>query len=540
MEKIYIFGHKKPDTDSITGSIALSYLKNKLGYNTIPKTLGSLNNETKFVLNSFGVDEPQYLNDVKLQVKDTNYIKNYFMNDTCSIYDGYNYMNENSIGNLPIVNTKGEFTGLISMKDIVKYQMSDELNNLNTSYDNILKTLNGEKILKFDDELNIHILTASFRSTTFIENISINNETGLIVGDRHSIIEYAVNNKAKLIILTGNSEIKDIHLDIARKNKVNIIRTNFDSFTTTRKIWLANYLNTIEGNQNIICFYEDDGMDEVIDKTKRFKYSNYPVINKNNKCLGLMRISDANDANKKKVILVDHNEETQSVDGLEEAEIVEIIDHHKIGTIGTSMPINFRNMPVGSSNTIIYLLYKENNIEIPKHIAGLMLSGIISDTLLFKSPTTTELDKKTVIELAKIAEVDYEKYGMEMLKAGSSLKEKTKEDVLFTDFKNFTIDNKKVGIGQITTFDISEINNEKDEYIELINNVAVNNDYYAIALFATDIIKNGSYIYYNDQAKELFENSFDIDNITQGYYLDACVSRKKQILPNIINTIEKK
>lgn len=540
MEKIYIFGHKKPDTDSIAGSIALSYLKNKLGYNTIPKTLGSLNNETKFVLNSFGVDEPQYLNDVKLQVKDTNYIKDYFMEDTCSIYDGYNYMNENNIGNLPIVNEKGQFSGLISMKDIVKYQMSDELNNLNTSYDNILKTLNGESILKFDDELNIHILTASFRSTTFIENISIDSETGLIVGDRHSIIEYAVNNKAKLIILTGNSEIKDIHLDIARKNKVNVIRTNFDSFTTTRKIWLANYLNTIKGNQDVICFYEEDSMDEVNDKTKRFKYSNYPIINKNHKCLGLMRISDANDATKKKVILVDHNEETQSADGLEEAEIVEIIDHHKIGTIGTSMPINFRNMPVGSSNTIIYLLYKENNIEIPKHIAGLMLSGIISDTLLFKSPTTTELDKEVVNKLSKIAEVNYEKYGMDMLKAGSSLKGKTKEDVLFTDFKNFTIDNKKVGIGQITTFDISEIDNEKDEYIQLINSVAVNNDYYAIALFATDIIKNGSYIYYNEQAKELFENSFDIDNITQGYYLDGCVSRKKQIIPNIINTIEKK
>ena len=540
MEKIYIFGHKKPDTDSIAGSIALSYLKNKLGYNTIPKTLGSLNNETKFVLDSFGVDEPQYLNDDKLQVKDTNYIKDYFMEDTCSIYDGYNYMNEHNIGNLPIVNQKGEFTGLISMKDIVKYQMSDELNNLNTSYDNILKTLNGESILKFDDELNIHILTASFRSTTFIENIIIDNETGLIVGDRHSIIEYAVNNKAKLIILTGNSEIKDIHLDIAKVNKVNIIRTNFDSFTTTRKIWLANYLNTIKGNQDVICFYEEDSMDEVNDKTKRFKYSNYPVISKNNKCLGLMRISDANDATKKKVILVDHNEETQSVDGLEEAEIVEIIDHHKIGTIGTSMPINFRNMPVGSSNTIIYLLYKENNIEIPKHIAGLMLSGIISDTLLFKSPTTTELDKEVVSELSKIAEVEYEKYGMDMLKAGSSLKGKTKEDVLFTDFKNFTIDNKKVGIGQITTFDISEIDNEKEEYIELINSVAVNNDYYAIALFATDIIKNGSYVYYNEQAKEVFENSFDIDNITQGYYLDGCVSRKKQIIPNIIDTIEKK
>lgn len=540
MEKIYVLGHKKPDTDSIAAAISLSNLKNELGIPAEPRTLGNLNNETKFALDYFNETEPKYLNDVKLQVKDTKYIKNYFLNSNQSIYDGYNYMNQFNIGNLPLINEDGTFTGLISMKDIAKYQMKEELNHLNASYDNILRVLNGESILKFDDNFDIKILAASYRSTRFIETVNIDEKMGLIVGDRHSIIEYAVNNKAKLIVLTGNSEIKDIHLDIAKKNKVNIIRTNYDSFTTSRKIWLSNYLNTIIENQNIICFNEEDTVDDVMDKTKRFKYSNYPIINKDNKCLGLMRISDINDATRKKVILVDHNEAIQSVDGLEEAEIVEIIDHHKIGTLGTSLPINFRNMPLGSSNTIIYLLYKENQIEIPKNIAGLMLSGIISDTLLFRSPTTTDIDKKAANELATIAEVDLEKYGMELLKAGSSLKGKSKEDILFMDFKNFTIEDKKVGIGQITTFDISEIENEKEEYVALINQMAENNDYYALALFATDIIKNGSYIYYNEQAKEVFANSFDINELKEGSYIDGCVSRKKQFIPSIINTIEKK
>ena len=540
MEKIYVLGHKKPDTDSIAAAISLSNLKNELGIPAEPRTLGNLNNETKFALDYFNETEPKYLNDVKLQVKDTKYIKNYFLNSNQSIFDGYNYMNQFNIGNLPLINEDGMFTGLISMKDIAKYQMKEELNHLNASYDNILRVLNGESILKFDDNFDIKILAASYRSTRFIETVNIDEKMGLIVGDRHSIIEYAVNNKAKLIVLTGNSEIKDIHLDIAKKNKVNIIRTNYDSFTTSRKIWLSNYLNTIIENQNIICFNEEDTVDDVMDKTKRFKYSNYPIINKDNKCLGLMRISDINDATRKKVILVDHNEAIQSVDGLEEAEIVEIIDHHKIGTLGTSLPINFRNMPLGSSNTIIYLLYKENQIEIPKNIAGLMLSGIISDTLLFRSPTTTDIDKKAANELATIAEVDLEKYGMELLKAGSSLKGKSKEDILFMDFKNFTIEDKKVGIGQITTFDISEIESEKEEYVALINQMAENNDYYALALFATDIIKNGSYIYYNEQAKEVFANSFDINELKEGSYIDGCVSRKKQFIPSIINTIEKK
>lgn len=540
MEKIYVFGHKKPDTDSIAAAISLSNLKNELGIPAEPRTLGNLNNETKFALDYFNETEPKYLNDVKLQVKDTKYIKNYFLNSNQSIYDGYNYMNQFNIGNLPLINEDGTFTGLISMKDIAKYQMKEELNHLNASYDNILKVLNGESILKFDDNFDIKILAASYRSTRFIETVNIDEKMGLIVGDRHSIIEYAVNNNAKLIVLTGNSEIKDIHLDIAKKNKVNIIRTNYDSFTTSRKIWLSNYLNTIIENQNIICFNEEDTVDDVMDKTKRFKYSNYPIINKDNKCLGLMRISDINDATRKKVILVDHNEAIQSVDGLEEAEIVEIIDHHKIGTLGTSLPINFRNMPLGSSNTIIYLLYKENQIKISKNIAGLMLSGIISDTLLFRSPTTTDIDRKAANELATIAKVELEKYGMELLKAGSSLKGKSKEDILFMDFKNFTIEDKKVGIGQITTFDISEIESEKEEYVALINQMAENNGYYALALFATDIIKNGSYIYYNEQAKEVFANSFDINELKEGSYIDGCVSRKKQFIPSIINTIEKK
>ena len=540
MEKIYVFGHKKPDTDSISGTIALTYLKKQLGMNVEARTLGDINNETKFVLNYFNVEEPKYLNDVKLQIKNVNYVKNYFIDEKKSLYDGFNYMNEFNIGILPIVNSEGKFSGLVALKDIAKYQLSDDLNSLCTSYDNLLTTLNAKEILRFDDEINVNVIAASYKSTTFIESVEVNDQTGLIVGDRHSIIEYAVKNGAKLIILTNNSWIKDEHLEMAKENKVNIIKTDFDTFTTSRKIWLANYLYSQKMNVDAICFTEDEDIDDVVDKCKKARYSNYPVLDKKGKCLGLLRLSDFNDANKKKVILVDHNEESQSVDGLNEAEIVEIIDHHKIGTLGTSMPINFRNMPLGSSNSIIYLIYKENHIEIPKEIAGLMLSGIISDTLLFRSPTTTEKDKEIAYELAKIADVNIEEYGMAMLKAGASLKGKTKEDVLFTDFKNFTIDSKKIGIGQITTFDISEIEDIKDEYVNLINQTAKNNDYYIVALFVTDVITNGSYIYYNDNSKEIFELGFDIDNLHEGYYIDNCVSRKKQIIPRIIDVLEKK
>ena len=492
MEKTLIFGHKKPDTDSVTASIALSYLKN------------------------------------------------YYMDETNSIYEGLKYMNENEIGTLPIVNDENKLVGIVSLKDISKAQFENENTILNTSYKNIIDTINAEEILKFDEEIKGELLIASYRSTTFIENININENTILMVGDRHSIIEYAIKSNVKMIILTGNAQIKEEHLEMAKKNKINVVRTQNHTLKTSRKIELANYLKELTLTDDVVTFNENGYVNDFVDIANKRKFSNYPIINDKNICLGMLRFSDINDKKRKKVILVDHNEASQSVDGLEEADIVGIVDHHKIGTIGTTLPINFRNMPVGSTNTIIYMLFKENNIEIPSHIAGLMLSGIISDTLLFKSPTTTEIDKEIVKDLAKIANVDYEKFGMDMLKAGASLKGKTKEEILYSDFKNFTIDGKKVGVGQVVTLNIDEIEKEKDEYIKLINNVAENNDYHIVALFATDIIKNGSYIYYNDNAKEVLDNCFDVDEFKQGCCLDGIVSRKKQMIPNIMDAIENK
>lgn len=540
MEKIYVFGHKKPDTDSITASITLSYLKNQLGMNTQPRCLGEINNETKFVLQYFHVPTPKYLNDVRVQIKDLQYLKNYSAKKEDSILKGFNQMNENIIGTLPIVDEDNNFLGIASMKDIAKKAIGSDILDLYTSYDNILATLDAETILKFDEQIKGKLLIASYRSTTFIENIKIDPSTILIVGDRHSIIEYAVNNHAKMIILTGNAEIKQEHIDIAKHNKINIVRTNNNTFTVSRLISLANYLETILLRDNVITFEENQVLSDFLDTANKYKYSNYPILNSNHKYMGIARMSDANIHNRKKVILVDHNEAVQSADGLEEAEIIEIVDHHKIGTIGTALPINFRNMPVGSSNTIIYQLYKENNIEVPREIAGLMLSGIISDTLLFRSPTTTNLDKETVMELSAIANIDYEVYGMEMLKAGATFKGKTKEEIIYMDFKNFTIDDKKVGVGQVTTFNIDEIMEEKEEYVKLINEIAENNGYQIVALFATDIIKNGSYMFYNDSAKDIIDRAFGIENIYQGYYLENIVSRKKQIIPNIMNSLENK
>lgn len=538
MEQIYIIGHKKPDTDSVTAAINLSYLKNKLGNNAIPMVLGNINNETEFVLKYFNSIIPRYLNDVKLQIKDLNYGRKTFIDKESSLFDTFNLMNSKSISNIPIIDSNEKFLGTVSMKDISKELIMGNFDQLDTKYDNIINVLKAKSLLRFDDEIIGNIIIASYKSTTFMENVDLNSNDILIVGDRHSIIEYAVNKKVKLLILTGSSRIKEEHLEIARKNHVNIIKTELNTFNAARNIILSKPISSIMNTNDIICFNENDDVNDFIDVANKTKYSYFPVINNEEKCLGIIKLADIADKRKKKVILVDHNEYEQSVDGIEEAEIVEIIDHHKIGTIGTSAPINFRNMPVGSTNTIIYMLYKENQIDIPKDIAGLMLSGIISDTLLFASPTTTEIDKEVVKNLAKIANIDYNKYALEMFKAGSNLKDKTEEEIFYTDFKNFSIENKKIGVSQVSTISVDDIINNSKNYIKIMNELVKNNDYHLVTLFVTDILNNGSYIFYNDGALDVLDNCFG-ENLKQGKFLPNIISRKKQVIPVIMQKVGK-
>lgn len=448
-------------------------------------------------------------------------------------------MRDHKISTLPIVTDRDDYIGAISTKDIIRDSIEGNSEHLYTSYANIINTLNGKEIVRFDEEIEGKMLIASYKSTTFIENVKLEPDTILIVGDRHSIIEYAVNQKIKLIILTGNSKIKDEHIEIAKKNKVNIISTSYNTFNIAKKIGLCNYVKNINFDKNVTFVYENNDLNDFIELANKTKFSNYPVLDKENKCLGIISLAEAFDKNKKQVILVDHNEAEQSVDNLEDAEILEIIDHHKIGVSGTSIPINFRNMPVGSTNTIIYTLYKENKIDIPNNIAGLIMAGILSDTLLFKSPTTTQLDKDVVISLSKQTGIDYQELAMAMFKAGSKITDKSPEEILYYDFKNFSIDNKRIGIGQVSSVNPSDILENKNAYINLLNKIEKEHNYYMVALFITDIINDCSYCLFNDNSKDILEESFD-KKFEQGLCMPYILSRKKQIIPAIMNTLEKK
>ena len=297
---------------------------------------------------------------------------------------------------------------------------------------------------------------------------------------------------------------------------------------------LCNYVKLLNINPHPITFSVTDYRNDFIEVTNKLGHTNYPIVNRKNLCLGMMRLVDASNFERKNVILVDHNQQVQSCDGIDEANILEIIDHHNLGTIGTSRPINFRSMPVGCTCTIIYRLFQEAHVSIPKDIAGIMLSAILSDTLLFKSPTVTEMDIKVANELAKIAELDIQEYGMKMFKAASSVSGMSVEEIIHSDMKYYKNKESDLAVGQVITLDFDEILARKEEFVAELNNMSLVGNYKIALLFVTDIIKNGSYLFFNEEAKEVIEEAFGLENIEQGVYLDKVVSRKKQIIPPLL------
>ena len=539
MEKVLVFGHRKPDTDSVCGAISLSYLKRQMGINAEPRVLSEINAESKFALKKFNTPEPKYLNDVKVQLKDVKYKKNYYMNENASIYSTYTYMTNKGITGIPLVDDKKYFKGYVSLKEIASELVVSSSNYLNTFIDSIAETLNASSVYKFDEEIEGNVMAVALPYQLFIDTIHLDNSSIIIVGNREHIINYSLQSKVKLMIIINNHDLSKEQMALAKKNKVNVIVTPYDTFKTSRVITLANPIKSIKRNSSATCFGPKDYLTDFLDTSNKLKHTNYPIVNGKGICDGMLRVIDTGEYSKKKIILVDHNDPAQSVDGLNEADILEIVDHHNIGDINTFIPINFRNMAVGSVNTIIYTMYEEQGVKIPQNIAGLMLSGIISDTLLLKSPTTTELDIKIAEKLAKLAKVNLEKYGMELLGSGVSIKGMSINDVIYKDFKNYVINDNKFGIGQVFTTNFKDYINDLDKYREELDTIANNNGYKLVCLFVTDIISNDSYLLYNTSASGYLVDAYNLNEIKEGIVLKGIISRKKQMVPPIMEVLEK-
>lgn len=533
---IYIFGHKNPDTDSVCSAIALSYLKNELGTKCVPKILGNINNETKFVLDYFKVDIPSYLNDVRVRIKKVKYDKKAYINEYASIDEAFKLMQQHNITAIPLINREKKLTGYVTLKEIAKYLINGNKEYIETTMDNIVATLEAKIITKFDDIVMGNIMVVGMQSKAFYDTVLLKESDILIVGDRYRILEYAIASKVKLIILPFNSGINEELLKKAKENKINIIETSLGSYQIANKVLLANYIKSINNNHNPVTVNNEDSYSDFKTMMHKVNHTNYPVVNNRGECLGLIRLTGPNVYEKQKVILVDHNNFAQSVDGIEEADIVEIIDHHNLGAIGTNIPINFRSRPVGCTATMIYDMFTESKVTIPKSIAGLLLSAILSDTLLLTGPTVTEDDKYAAIKLATIAKVDINKYGYEMLKAASALDNMSIKDIILSDFKTYNVANNNLGIGQVMTMDFDYIKDNMDEFITEIEELT--SKYPTLVLFITDIIRKGSYVLYNEKSKDIVKEAFGLKEVYEGIFISKIVSRKKDFLPSILSAME--
>jgi inorganic diphosphatase len=538
-EKVYVFGHQKPDSDSVAASISAAYLMNQKykDYEFVPRILGKISKETNFILNKFNIETPEFLNDVKLKVKNIAYRKDFYIHEDNSIKDAYDFITEHSTSGVPIVDYELKVKSVITLKDIAKL-LVDLSTSLDTTMDNILKAINGKAVNKVDDLIVGNIFLTSYRSTTFREKEVLHTDDIVITGDRHSIIEQAVESKVKMIILTNGNYMKEEHLALAIQNEINVIKTDLSIFEVMQLLKLSNSLKSYKGN-DVVCLYENDFSERIEELEKKYNYTNLPVVDKDDKCLGLLRYNETFDINKVKVLLVDHNEKHQSVEGIDEADIIEIIDHHKLGNVSTDKPINLRCMTLGSTCTILYLMYKEQNIEIPKDIKGVMLSAILSDTLCLKSPTTTKTDEETVRKLSKSLNINYEEYALEMFKEGSDLSDKDPEDIVTQDFKRFTMDDYLIGVGQVFVTGMDAIKEKQPFLKDALESVKKAGDFYATTLFVTDILTSTSYLYYTDSFKNILEKAFKIEELEQGYALKDIVSRKKQIIPKIMEVYKK-
>ena len=538
-EKVYVFGHQKPDSDSVAASISAAYLMNQKykDYEFVPRILGKISKETNFILNKFNIETPEFLNDVKLKVKNIGYRKDFYIHEDNSIKDAYDFITEHSTSGVPVVDYELKVKSVITLKDIAKLLVNLST-SLDTTMENILKAINGKIVNKVDDLIVGNIFLTSYRSTTFKEKEVLTQDDIVVTGDRHSIIEQAVNSKVKMIILTNGNYMKEEHLNLAIQNEINVIKTDLSIFEVIELLKLSNSLKAYKGN-DVVCLYENDFSERIEELEKKYNYTNLPVVDKDDKCLGLLRYNETFDINKVKVLLVDHNEKNQSVEGLDEADIIEIIDHHKMGNLSTDKPINLRCMTLGSTCTILYSMYKEQHINIPDDIKGIMLSAILSDTLCLKSPTTTKIDEKVVHELAKDLDINYEEYALEMFKEGSDLSDKDPEDIVTQDFKRFTMDDHLIGVGQVFVTGMDAIKEKQPFLKDALESVKKAGDFYATTLFVTDILTSTSYLYYTDSFKEVLEKAFKIEELEQGYSLKDVVSRKKQIIPKIMEVYKK-
>ena len=538
-EKVYVIGHKNPDTDSICSAIAYANLKNQISDgNYIASRAGVVNQETQYVLERFGVEQPRFLSDVHLEVKDVDVNRTPGIRDNTSIKEAWAMLKEMNGYTLAVTKDK-KLEGIITTGDIAMSYMDVYDNRIlataRTQYKNIVNTLDGEIVTGNPHGYFVKgkvVVAAS--SPEMMENF-IEQDDLVILGNRYEVQLCAIEMNASCIIVCQDSQVSRTIKKMAEERNIVVIRTPHDTFTATRLINQSIPVKHFMNKDGLTIFHTSDYVEDIKHEMAKKRTRDFPVLNEEGEYYGLISSRRLMEARKKQLILVDHNEKTQAVDGVEEAEVLEIIDHHRLGGLETGGPVYFRNQPVGCTATIVYNMYREQGVVPDKKTASLLCSAIISDTLLFRSPTATIVDEVSAKELAKIAELDINELAQHMFQAGSDLSGKTAEEIFFQDFKQFTVDGIKFGVGQISSMSAEELSGIKEVLRPYLEKVATQQRLDMVFFMLTNIIEESSEILsYGKGAREQMMDAFGVQTDQEELLLKGVISRKKQLIPKFI------
>lgn len=543
-QPVYIVGHKNPDTDSIASAIAYADIKNRTEEGPyIAARAGQINEETEFVLKKFEIEAPVYLSDVGTQVKDMEIRRTPGVSKEISLRTAWRTMKETEAVTLPVTTKEGTLEGIVTTGDIAKSYMDVRdslfLSRAKTRYNSIAETVGG-KILIGDEEGIFSkgkvIIGAAHpdKMETYLEEGDL-----ILLGNRYEDHLRAVEQGAGCMIICVDAKVGYSIKTLAKKKGCVIISSPYDTFTVARLINQSIPLRHIMKKENLITFKTEDYTENIKETMASTRHRAFPVLDKNGVYVGTISRRNFLGMQKKQLILVDHNEKGQAVEGIEEAQILEIIDHHRLGSLETLEPVLFRNQPVGCTATIIYQIYQEKGLSVESRIAGILCASILSDTLMFRSPTCTEVDKKAARELAERANIQIEPFAREMFHAGSNLAEKSTEEVFFQDFKKFIAGDQIFGVGQISSLDESELALLKERIEPFMQTQCGKNGMTMVFYMLTNILEESTLLLCcGEGSKKLAEEAFGTESSGASCLLEGVVSRKKQLIPAFMNTLQ--
>lgn len=546
MKPTIVIGHKNPDTDSICSAICYAAFKTALGDGGeyIPCRAGELNGETRYVLEQFGVEVPELVESLEPTIADVQYRRIDGIDPHISLKRAWEHMRDHSIQTIPILTKAGKIKGIVTLGDQARFYMEDQGANVlakaKTTYGNIAETLRGEIVVGSpDDRFTKGKVVVAAANPDVMEDYIDENDM-VILGNRYESQLCAIEMKAGCIIVCLGAKVSRTIIKLAEESGCTIIASPLDTYACAKLINQAVPVGHLMKKDSIITFGLDDLVTDVKTTVSKLRIRYFPILDSNDKYVGMISQRNLLDFERRRVIMVDHNEKGQAVDGIRSADVIEVIDHHRIDSVETTSPIYFRNQPLGCTATIIALMYREKHMEIPPTIAGLLCAAILSDTLMFRSPTCTPTDEGIALSLADIAGINAEEFAMAMFNAGSRLGSKSPDELYHLDCKNFHSDKTRLTVSQVTSVSKPELRKVKTKLLPYMESLLPNSGSDMLFAMLTNIIEESTELLFVGQgAKGVVQAAFEKECDANSVMLPNVVSRKKQVIGPLMKTIEK-